>query len=220
MKNICLLLILSVKETWEIMVTQIHTTAWLIKRWPFWNSWSRKWQPTPIFLLKKSHRQRSLVGYGPRGCKESDTTERLHLHFWSSSDLESKVGVMVCRESMRITGTSRVTRDQTSVWLSGKVEAPWWGLHPCPLRAASYLKSSLPRLSSAGPLISGSPLEGLSPLGGSLGKRGGEGQLGRGWCGESDLGEYVGVWLWDLDSCLTHLELLRVGIFHFLRSGC
>ena len=106
MKNICLLLILSVKETWEIMVTQIHTTAWLIKRWPLWNSWRRKWQPTPVFLPTKSHRQRSLVGYSPRGLKESDTTERLHFHFWSSSDLESKVGVMVCRESMRITGTS------------------------------------------------------------------------------------------------------------------
>ena len=27
----------------------------------------------------KSHGQRSLVGYSPRGCKESDTTERLHI---------------------------------------------------------------------------------------------------------------------------------------------
>ena len=30
----------------------------------------------------KSHGQRSLVGYSPWGCKESDTTERLHFkHF-------------------------------------------------------------------------------------------------------------------------------------------
>ena len=28
-------------------------------------SWSRKWQPTPIFLPVKSHRQRSLAGYSP-----------------------------------------------------------------------------------------------------------------------------------------------------------
>ena len=27
----------------------------------------------------ESHGQRSLVGYSPRGCKESDTTEQLHL---------------------------------------------------------------------------------------------------------------------------------------------
>ena len=29
-------------------------------------------------LSGESHGQRSLVGYSPRGCKESDTTERLH----------------------------------------------------------------------------------------------------------------------------------------------
>ena len=38
--------------------------------------WRRKWQPALIFLLGKSHVQRSLVGYSPWGCKESDTTER------------------------------------------------------------------------------------------------------------------------------------------------
>ena len=32
-------------------------------------------------LSGESHGQRSLVGYSPRGCKESDTTERLHFHF-------------------------------------------------------------------------------------------------------------------------------------------
>ena len=31
--------------------------------------WGRKWQPTPIFLPGKSHRQRSLVGYSPWGHK-------------------------------------------------------------------------------------------------------------------------------------------------------
>ena len=35
----------------------------------------RKWQPTPVFLPGKSHRQRRLVGYSPWGHKESDTTE-------------------------------------------------------------------------------------------------------------------------------------------------
>ena len=38
-------------------------------------SWSRKWQPTPMFLSGKSHGQRSLVGYSPWGHKGSDTTE-------------------------------------------------------------------------------------------------------------------------------------------------
>ena len=43
--------------------------------------WRRKWQPAPVFLPGEFHGQRSLVGYSPRGRKESDTTERLHFHF-------------------------------------------------------------------------------------------------------------------------------------------
>ena len=37
--------------------------------------WRRKWQPTPVFLPGESHGQRSLVGYSPQSCKESDMTE-------------------------------------------------------------------------------------------------------------------------------------------------
>ena len=38
---------------------------------------NREWQPTPVFLLGKFQGQRSLVGYSPWGCKESDTTGQL-----------------------------------------------------------------------------------------------------------------------------------------------
>ena len=38
-------------------------------------TWSRKWQPAPVFLPGQFHGQRSLAGYSPRGCKESDMTE-------------------------------------------------------------------------------------------------------------------------------------------------
>ena len=31
--------------------------------------WRREWQPTPVSLLENSHRQRSLMGYGPWGHK-------------------------------------------------------------------------------------------------------------------------------------------------------
>ena len=41
--------------------------------------WRRKWQPTPVFLPRKSHGQRSLVGYSPQGHKESDVIEWLIL---------------------------------------------------------------------------------------------------------------------------------------------
>ena len=39
-------------------------------------SWRRKWQATPVFLLGKSHGQRSLTGYSPKGRKESETRVR------------------------------------------------------------------------------------------------------------------------------------------------
>ena len=44
------------------------------------NRWSRKWQPTPVFLPGESHGQRSLADYGPWDHKELDTTERLSMH--------------------------------------------------------------------------------------------------------------------------------------------
>ena len=40
--------------------------------------WRRKWQPSPVFLPEESHRQRSLVGHSPQGCKESDTTKETY----------------------------------------------------------------------------------------------------------------------------------------------
>ena len=38
-------------------------------------------QPTPVFLPGESQGRRSLVGYSPRGRKESDMTERFRFHF-------------------------------------------------------------------------------------------------------------------------------------------
>ena len=36
--------------------------------------WRRKWKLTPLSLSEEPNGQRSLMGYSPRGCKESDTT--------------------------------------------------------------------------------------------------------------------------------------------------
>ena len=38
-------------------------------------SWRRKWPPTPVFLSREFHGQRSLAGYSPWGLKELDATE-------------------------------------------------------------------------------------------------------------------------------------------------
>ena len=51
-------------EMWETRVQSLNRK----------DPWRRKWQPTLVLLPGKSHRRRSLVGYSPRGCKESDTT--------------------------------------------------------------------------------------------------------------------------------------------------
>ena len=40
--------------------------------------WSKKWQPTPVFLPVLFPGQQNLVSYSPWGHKESDTTEHAH----------------------------------------------------------------------------------------------------------------------------------------------
>ena len=40
--------------------------------------WKGKWQPTPVFLPGKCHRQRSLTGYTVHGVVQSDMTETEH----------------------------------------------------------------------------------------------------------------------------------------------
>ena len=43
--------------------------------------WSRKWQPSPVSLIRKFHGQRSLVGYNESmGSQESDMTEHASLN--------------------------------------------------------------------------------------------------------------------------------------------
>ena len=41
--------------------------------------WRRECIPTPVFLPRGSHRQRSLASYNPWGLKESDMTEQLSI---------------------------------------------------------------------------------------------------------------------------------------------
>ena len=49
----------------------------------FIQDWRREWLPTSVFLPGEFHGQRSLVGFSPRGCKESDMTEWLSFTFIS-----------------------------------------------------------------------------------------------------------------------------------------
>ena len=47
--------------------------------------WSRKWQPTPVFLPRASHGHRTLVGYRLWGHKESDVTGHTHIYTHTGS---------------------------------------------------------------------------------------------------------------------------------------
>ena len=55
--------------------------------------WTRAWKPTPVFLLREFHEQRSLEGYGPQGCIESDMIKVT----WQAPGSSSGRGRLVCR---------------------------------------------------------------------------------------------------------------------------
>ena len=52
--------------------------------------WRRKWQPIPVFLPRKSHGKRSLLGYSPLG-RKVHTTEHTHTHKLTSSELTWRI---------------------------------------------------------------------------------------------------------------------------------
>ena len=49
--------------------------------------WSRKWHPTPVFLLGKFYEQRSLVGFSLWGHQESDTIEQVDTYTQLRQDM-------------------------------------------------------------------------------------------------------------------------------------
>ena len=57
---------------------------------------NEQWHPTPELLPGKSHGWRSLVGCGPWGHEESDTTERLHFRFSLSCTGEGNGNPLQC----------------------------------------------------------------------------------------------------------------------------
>ena len=57
----------------------------------------KEWHPTPVFLPGESHGQRSLGGYSPWGCKESDM-DRLSL------SLSYTVSIQENQDALRLGG--------------------------------------------------------------------------------------------------------------------
>ena len=56
--------------------------------------WRRKWQLTPVLLPGKFRGWKSLVGYSPWDCKESDMTEQLHRFKFLTEDFSLKASAM------------------------------------------------------------------------------------------------------------------------------
>ena len=72
------------------------------KPWAGKIPWRRAWQPTAVSLPGKSHGQRSLAGYSPRGRKESDTIARMHslIERDHNSLFNSVTGYLECLHSL------------------------------------------------------------------------------------------------------------------------
>ena len=66
---------------WKRICVQRKTPG--LDPWVRKTPWRRELQPIPIFLPGEFHGQRSCAGYSPWGCKDSDMTEQLTLHFTS-----------------------------------------------------------------------------------------------------------------------------------------
>ena len=73
-------------------------------------TWRRKWQPTPVFFPGQSHGQRSLVGYGSWGHKESDTTEHMCAHTHTHTHVHTRVLTHMCAHRDTCVHTCTCTR--------------------------------------------------------------------------------------------------------------
>ena len=71
--NICMM------EGFRKVNFHVHIRISVFHPWVKKIPWCRKWQTAVVFLPGKFHRQRSLSGYSPSSCKESNTTEQARL---------------------------------------------------------------------------------------------------------------------------------------------
>ena len=65
---------------------------WRFDLWVGKIPWRREWLPTPVFLLGKSHEQKSLVHYLHGVTKEPDTNEQLNNNKRVVSHISHRIG--------------------------------------------------------------------------------------------------------------------------------
>ena len=102
--------------------------------------WRRKWQPTPVSLAGKSHRQRNMVRFSPWGHKELDITEHMYPLYTEHIPMD------LSKESER----STIQSDRSCVWVgsSGHYGLIYNGFEvrhpgPCSSRGCFQLISGL-----------------------------------------------------------------------------
>ena len=70
-------------------------------------TWGRKWQPTSVFLPEKSHGQRSLAGYSPKGCGVG--------HGWGIQQQQLILKELTDQNSVCLCGSSELPRLQYKI---------------------------------------------------------------------------------------------------------
>ena len=66
----------------------LHSRRHRFDSWGGKTAYSRKWQPTPVFLSEKSHRHRSLADDSPWGCRVR--------HDWAHTDRWTQCSLQHC----------------------------------------------------------------------------------------------------------------------------
>ena len=96
-------------------------------------SWRRKWQPVPVFLPGESHRQRSLVGCSPWGCKELGMAEWLSMHtcgYWTSYLIKMGLSVFVYKMEIIIShrwSWGLVSAQEVAALRTWEIQMPFTG---------------------------------------------------------------------------------------------
>ena len=110
-----------VKNLPAVQETRLHSLGWE-------DPCRREWLPTPVFLPRELHEQRSLTGYSPWGRKELDMTESVNwivplLTRWTQTPLKTRIRPSL---SPLISLEFYATSSQQSPGLGHAISFPTW----------------------------------------------------------------------------------------------
>ena len=98
-------------------------------RWVGKITWSKKWQPSPVCLSRKSHGQRSLAGYSPLDFKELDTTYWLNNNNINCFKMEICLVLAASKPAVPLLLRRRPAKlwsyTWTQMWSNDAISSPW-----------------------------------------------------------------------------------------------